>query len=328
MKKASFHYRPSNTLDVEERLEDAALLNAMKTAFGDGIGIIDPRNTPHENALVFGRPRHFETYRGPAVRRDYWNDRGFRAGISREFHVTDLEGAAAIVKDLHGRGKDAFLKGVELKTFTGKAPIGQDLHGVLGDMVWSFMDKPGSLMVQEFLPMRDERRFAIIDRVIVSVSPVAHHLTPLDRGRYLEAGRRVEDMHFANPGQRASRHDPAQAQAMRDFVEQVVKRSEFDHMILDVAMTDRGIEVIEYNPMVPGQFGVFAMDVQAIANASIALLPDDLAIEVLRRREASDPWSAVAPAEPEPETEAPDTAFALWQRDVEADLETPFLDGP
>lgn len=326
MKKASFHYRPSTTLDIEERLEDAALLNAMKTVFGDGMGIMDSRSRPEADALVFGRPRHFEKYFGPAVRTNYWNDPGFLAGIRREFHVTDLEGAGEILKDLHLRGKDVFLKGVELKSFTGVAPVGQDLHSTLGDMVWSFMDKPGSLMVQEYLPMWDERRFAIMDRTIVSVFPVANHLTPLDRGRFLEDGCRVEDMHFAKPGQRDHRYDPVQAQAMRDFVERVVERSNFDHMILDVAMTDRGIELIEFNPMIPGQFGIFAMDVQAIALASIALLPDGLAAEVLRRRDEHDPWPAkrLDVSDPAPAL----TAFSLWKDDPKAVDESPFLDGP
>lgn len=329
MKKTSFYYRPSNTIDIEERLEDACMLNAMKNFFGDGMGVIDPEATVPKDALVFGRPRHFETDFGPRVRTDYWNDPGFLAGIQRKFHVTDLGGAEGVCKELHAEGKDVFLKSVELKLLTEKLPVGQDLYKTLGDMVWSLIDKPNSIMVQEFTPMREERRFAIIDRRIVSCSPVANHLTPLDRADFLERGMSIEDMHFEFPGQKDARCDAKQSAGMRSFVETVLDQSDFDHMIMDVAVTESGYQVIEYNPMSPGRFGTFGMDVRKIAEASIGLLPEDLAIEVIRRRKENDPWPVVSPEDPE--NEKPATAFSQWMDSVEDDLEDlddePFFDG-
>jgi hypothetical protein len=161
-------------------------------------------------------------------------------------------------------------------------------------MVYSFIDRPDCLMVQEFVTMRNERRFFVIDGQVVTNSPVAIHLTPLDRDRLQQqTGHPVDELHFETPQSREPRHDPVLSSKMENFAAMVAEKSDMRHMIVDVAELEYGhIEVIEFNPCQPGGYGLYACDPYAIAAASRAFLPADLAAEVARRKAEDDPASA------------------------------------
>ncbi|MCW3782986.1 hypothetical protein [Defluviimonas salinarum] len=291
---AALYYRLTNTTDPEERLEDACLWKAMHDQYGDGITLLpDGARAPREG-MMFGRTRHFEPFAalaaGPNL--DYWRDPGFLAGISREFHLCDLEEAEERVRLLHESGRDAFVKACEQKLMTLRIPVGESFGAAIGDMVWSFIDKPDSLLVQEYVAMRNERRFVVIDRKIVTHSPVAWHLTPLSRAHAIEgAGLPIDDLHYDSPRVTTARFDPHLTRRMIAHVERVAAGMSRPHAIVDVAeLCDKRIETIEFNPCQPGMFGLYACDPRAIAEASQALLPDDLLREVERRRAEEDPF--------------------------------------
>ena len=290
---SALYYRLTDTQDPEERLEDACLWKAMHDTFGDGITLLPTTARPPESGVIFGRTKRFEDTRAFVGNQniDYGRDPGFQWGISRRFETCDLERAETLVDEIHQSGKDAFVKGVAQKLLTVKVSRGQSLHAALGDMIWSFIDRPKSLMVQEFVTMRNERRFVVIGGEIVTQSPVAFHLTPLDRGRLPEqTGQAVEDLHFEVPTSHTPVVNGPLSRKMESFVACVAEISEMENIIVDVAELEDGrIEVIEFNPCQPGMFGLFACDPYAIAQASRFFLPEDLGREVTRRQMEKDP---------------------------------------
>jgi len=266
---------------------------AMHDTFGDGITLIPSASRAPGEGVIFGRTKRFEDTRAFVGRRNlnYGRDPGFQWGISRRFETCDLARAEELVAELHDAGKDAFVKAVEQKLLTTKVSRGTALHDALGDMIWSFIDKPNALMVQEFVEMRNERRFVVIGGEIVTHSAVAFHLTPIDRSRLAaETGHAVEDLHFTTPTSRTPVLDWMLTRKMENFVATVAEKSAMENVIIDVAeLQDGSIEVIEFNPCQPGMFGLFACDPHAVAQASRHFLPEDLAREVDRRQAEKDP---------------------------------------
>ncbi|MBW3243401.1 ATP-grasp domain-containing protein [Epibacterium sp. DP7N7-1] len=290
---SALYYRLTDTQDPEERLEDACMWKAMHDTFGDGITLIPTASKAPADGVIFGRTKRFEDTRAFVGRQniDYSRDPGFDWGISRKFETCDLSRAKELVEEIHNAGNDAFVKAVEQKLMTKKVSRGTSLDEAIGDLIWSFIDIPRSLMVQEFVEMRNERRFVVIGGEIVTQSAVAFHLTPLDRSRLAaETGQAVEDLHFTTPTCKTPHLDAMLSRKMENFVATVAQKSEMDNAIIDVAeLTDGRIEVIEFNPCQPGMFGLFACDPHAIALASRHFLPEDLAHEVDRRKADKDP---------------------------------------
>ena len=275
-------YRLSDTSDPEERLEDAALWKAMHDHYGDGIRLLRDRETVPEGGLMFGRTRNAETeaaYAAPS-HCPYWEDPAFIRGISRDFHLADLEEAEALVAALHAAGKDAFLKAMRQKCMTTLVPRGQRIHEAIGDMVYSFIDRPTCLMVQEAVPMRMERRFVIMGRAIATQSAVAHHLTPLAREALHALGAPPEHWHFETPKSRVPFRDDAALEQMIDLASRTAREMRAEHMIIDVAMVGGRAELIEFNPCQPGHFGLYACDPNRIAAGSQAMMSDGLRQEI------------------------------------------------
>lgn len=278
------YYHLTGTIDPEERLEDACLSKAMHDTYGSGITILPPEATPPVGVTVFGRGRQrgFGTSRSGKAEMDYARDPGFLWGISRSFKVCGLQEAELEVARLHAAGKDAFVKAMQEKLMTERVPRGMSLHEAIGDMVYSFIESPDCLMVQEHVEMRNERRLVFVGGTLATHSPVAFHLTPLDRSRLVaETGRPAEELHFTDPESRTPVWNAELSRRMVRFAKEVAARSRLRTMTIDVAeLADGSLEVIEFNPGWPGTFGLFACDPYAIAAASSALLPTDLTGEV------------------------------------------------
>lgn len=267
-------YRLSDSTDPEERLEDAALWKAMHDHYGAAISLLRDREAVPDGGLMFGRTRHFEseTAYAAASRCPYWEDPAFLAGISRDFLLADLEAAEAGVAALHAAGKDAFLKAMRQKCLAQLVPRGQRVHEAIGDMVYSFIDMPVCLMVQEAVPMRMERRFVVMGREIVTHSAVAHHLTPLARAELHALGAPPEHWHFETPKSRLPFRDDAALERMVDLARRTAASMRGAHMIIDVAMVGDRPELIEFNPCQPGHFGLYACDPRRIAEGSAAMI--------------------------------------------------------
>lgn len=290
---APLYYRLSSTEDPEERLEDACLWKAMHDTYGDGITAIPSNCRAPKEGVLFGRSRHFESDHAFVGRHQtfYGRDPGFEWGASRRHEICDLPRAEALIAEIHAEGKDAFIKSTAMKLAADPVPRGESLSSVLGNRIWSFVDREDCLLVQDFVKMRHERRFVVIAGEIVTHSPVAFHLTPIDRARLFEdTGHPVSDLHFETPEFGTPLVDAALSRRMEAFVTEVVARSDMKDTVIDVAELEDGrIEVIEFNPVSPGGFGLFACDPYAIAEASAQLLPDDVINEAAWRWQEGEP---------------------------------------
>ncbi len=263
-----YSYRPSNTNDPEERLEDAALWKALHDLHGDNITIIDQKADPLPDTVFFGRVKKAESLLGVIsgvgiAQPQYWDDPAFLRSCGREFSVHDLEGAKAEVQRLQQSGKNAFVKSLRPKYFTSLIPDDESLSDVLGPMEFSFCDDGECLMVQEAIDMIYETRFLFVDGELVTSSPVAWHLTPIDR---LEFG----DL-FETPRSKELVFDRKSALAMMDLAKQVASEAETNTVCIDCAIDSHtgGPIVIEFNPLHYGNVGLYACDVRAIARSTL-----------------------------------------------------------
>ena len=259
------YYRLCETTDPEERVEDAAMWKALHDEFGDEISLVGNDDPVPEDGYLFGRGKRWSAEETKVVLPvpdylPYWTDPAFLRTCGRSFKVCDYEGAVAEVKRLHDEGKDAFVKAVESKLLTAKVPRGVSLDNALGDMIYSFLDMPASLMVQEFVDMAYERRFVCINREIITYSPVAAHLTPID-AIYGYA-------HFRRPSDRRPwTWDENLASRMYETADNLAKTMATPHAVIDLAVSNGAIIPIEFNPLRIGQFGLYVCNVREIARA-------------------------------------------------------------
>ncbi|MFX4300207.1 hypothetical protein [Pseudosulfitobacter pseudonitzschiae] len=281
----NIYYRLCNTDDPEERLEDAALYKALFDQFGAGLTLVNHDAPAPLDGLFLGRGRNNEFNHDNLMASsniEYWKDRGFLDHIARSFIVTDLEGARKEVARIHASGKDAFLKSTRQKHMVSPALRGQGIHEALGDWVWSFIDRPDCLMVQEHVEMSWERRFLVMNGKVMTHSPVAWHLTPMSRYACRdETGFDIDDLHYKTPGVREARFSPTGSARMLRFAQQVADTSDEPHLCIDLAIIgddlDRDpIEVIEFNPMQPGAVGLYACDPRAVARGVYEALDPEM----------------------------------------------------
>lgn len=278
-------YRLAETSDPEERLEDACMAKALHDALGPWLTILPSSTTSvelealelSETDLFFGRTRHFEARPGGSIAPRslrYWDDPAFLARCGRGFHNCNWEQAKERVKAIHAEGKDAFVKSMRHKEWVGRVPQGETLITAAGDMVYSFVDHEHPiLMVQEAVEMRFEHRFAVVDRVPVAWSPVSIPLTPLDT-------EQARDKVCSTPT--SSRLEPNKdlIEEYRRFVTETAAALEVDTAIVDVCLIGDKPAIIELNPFGVGEFGLYAMDVRAIAQAIRAKLAPNLQPDV------------------------------------------------
>lgn len=266
-------YRLTDTADPEERLEDAAMWKALNDVLGNEVSLYDDSDRGERSApgsdpsalrpddILVGRSRRHEAWPTPELTASflpYWTDTGFLAAAGRFFELHDFEGAMRACESLHAAGKGAFLKSIRTKHWVQRVPLGDDPREVVGEMAYSFIDKPPCLMVQELVAMEYEMRFAVMDRSLVSSSPVAAWLTPLDT-------HRVHDHVARTPGSKELEHSPEIVAALTDFATRTAASLESPDCILDCCLVDGRPVAIELNALSIGAFGLYAMDVHALA---------------------------------------------------------------
>lgn len=250
---AELTYRLRDTDDPEERLEDAALYKALWDVSGGKL-----RATKEQDA-TFGSIGHRFQHTSSLP---YWTDPAFLSACGREFHVCTFEEVERIVASLHARGKDAFIKSGFDKFFIAKVRRGDDLRDVIGDMAYSFIDSPIPLMVQELVDFTFEHRFFVFDRKVVTFTPAAYTLTPLDHptpdlwGWRKQADRCPEPFGGFHLLFSLANHIAA------DMREPTAS--------FDIGMIGTLPAVVEFNPLRAGQIGLFACDVRALATAFYA----------------------------------------------------------
>lgn len=241
-------YRISNTLDAEERLEDAAMAKAFHDVFGAEI--------VSEGEADFGRDKMFGGIRKQVA---YWKDPAFIENAGRSFSVCTAEGARAEVERIHASGRDAFVKATDLKLFALPVPIGQSISDAIGDYIWSVIDRPPCVMVQEFCDVRWEMRFVSVGREVVTCSPIAWHITPISRLH--------QDYLFETPMTMSPSVQSDHSRDMSELAAKVARRCIEEDVIIDCAIIDGKPAVVEMNPLSVGNFGLYACDPFAIATA-------------------------------------------------------------
>ena len=243
-------FRLTGNTDPEERLEEAAMWKAMKDVHGDLICAVPPGVAAPSDWILFGRGR--DTGQEPvssALR--YWLDPAFVGNCGRRFDVVAFDELAAAVERLHADGHGAFLKSTRAKHWIARVSVGADLREVVGDMAYSFMDGGPEIMVQEECDIRFEYRCFVVDREIVTFTPIEHSLTPA-------GGRR--------------RFSEEIAESHMDLARSVASRIKARDAVIDVGLVNGKSAVVELNPMQIGQVGLYASSVRALANASVALV--------------------------------------------------------
>jgi hypothetical protein len=262
-----FTYRLYNTMDPEERLEEAVMWKALHDVHGDNIEALMPDADPIPGTVFLGRAKKFEILGkevdGIGMRPvRYWKDPAFLENCGRQFTTCDLKGAEEEVDRLHSEGKDAFVKAMRDKFYASKVPMGTSLAHHLEDLVYSFIDMGECLMVQEAVPMEFEQRFLFVEGELITSSPVQWSLTP---------AARLEPNHlFRFPNSKTSEHRPDLD--LSDFAKEVAQATDHPVVGIDCAINaDTGKPlVIEFNPLQVGQMGLYACDPWAIAEATKA----------------------------------------------------------
>ena len=115
-------------------------------------------------------------------------------------------------------------------------------------------------MVQEFIPMKYEHRFVVIDRRVITSSPVAWHLTPLN------VENRTEN--YETPKSTSPNFFVSHNEEQHELAQVIAEEMATPHAIIDIAMHGDQPVAIEFNPCVIGAFGLYACDPYAIAKAS------------------------------------------------------------
>ncbi len=245
-------YRVSHTLDPEERLEDAAMAKAMHDALGCEI--------VSEGEAEFGRDRWFSGK--PRQNIAYWRDAAFLQNAGRPVQLCDWGDAEKAVKALHAEGRDAFVKSTALKLFALPVPVGTSLGDALGALAYSVCDAPPCILVQPFCEVRWEARFVSVGRAVVASSPIAAHLTPISRLATCAM--------FETPRDKAQHVKPAVRISLTALARKVAAECQAENVVIDCALIDGEPGVVEFNPFSVGNFGLYACDPHAIAQAFAA----------------------------------------------------------
>ena len=248
-------YRISQTVDPEERLEDAAMAKAMHDAFCGRLEIVS------EGEADFGRDRWFSGDRKGGIA--YWRDQAFLDSAARDVRLMTPDEANKAVGAYHAAGRGAFVKATNLKLFAIPVPVGTGFYDAVGDYIYSVIDRGPCIMVQPLCIMKWEMRFVSVGRKIVTESPVAWHLTPISR---LDPW-----MLFETPRSITPSAEHGVLNKLCHLARSVAAACEPENVIIDCAMIDGHPGVIEFNPFSIGNFGLYACDPRKIAEAVAAI---------------------------------------------------------
>lgn len=243
-------FRLTDNADPEERLEEAALWKAMHDEYGDDIATLPDDAT---DGVCFGRMgREIRNHVSDSL--PYWNDPAFLRHAERRFLVVSYDGLRDAVSSLHADGLGAFVKSTRSKHAIFRVPLETALDEAMGSLAYSFMDGGPDLMVQQLVEPSYEHRFFCIGRQIVTESPINPRLTPID---------------FP-----LSSHPPVIVSALRAVAASIATDMRIPHASIDCALIDGKPGVVELNPMILGNLGLYACDVRALAHASRKLLSE------------------------------------------------------
>lgn len=260
-----FFYRLTETDDPEERLEDAALFKALHDVYGEALVVTKAmREHLPEGAIIYGRENRFSRGNTPDI--PYWNNAAFLEASKRYFRLCDWDEAKEAVAELHSSGREAFIKYTKAKAWIGRVPVGSSLMDVAEEMAYSFIDMGPCLMVQETVKMQFEHRFFVVDGEIVTSSPNAAHLTPLDY---------PQKHPFMTPQDKTPwRNGIHQYDSWEIFdlmevgAAELADQKDFRNSVIDMAIVpDRGAVCVEVNPLAVGGVGLFACNVRWLASA-------------------------------------------------------------
>lgn len=270
-------FRLTNNTDPEERLEEAALYKAFYDFYGDDIYVFDDATEDGPDLPTFGRSHRLplKPSRNPVSSTlNYWFDPAFKKHAQRDFWICDWNEAELKVKELQNQGLETFIKSTRSKHFIQRIPAyGTIFIESMGDMAYSFIDGGPHLIVQEAIPMKYEHRFFVIDRQIVTDSPVQMRLTPIDYP--LCYGSVSKTPNSTN----LEINSNAYNELLR-VAKDVASTMEYPHASVDCAITTSSVGkfeigcLIEMNPMCLGQLGLYACNVRALAEASAKLLDE------------------------------------------------------
>lgn len=252
-----FTFRLTENLDPEERLEEAALWKAMHDVYGAKIEAVT------EGDADYGRGRRLNPFSGQCERSAelaYWNDPAFLKHTGRRFWVGQWEEAEAQVQALHADGLGAFIKSTRAKDWITRVPVGQSLSDAADAMAYSYIDGGPAIMVQELATVRYEHRFFVIERRVVTSSPNAAHLTPLDYPQTFD----FETPHDHRPSLFAARG------FLLGVADDIARNMATPDAVIDCALINGEPACVEINPMIVGGVGLFACDVRALASAIYA----------------------------------------------------------
>lgn len=245
-------YKISNSLDPEVRLEDACMFKALYDASDGNIKAIDKGEGDFGNN---GNPFHHK------VSLKYWEDPAFLENCNRKFTIVPYEQVDEEVDKLHRQGYDAFVKSGIDKYCVQKVLKGEKFSDLIGPLVYSFIDSPVPLMVQEMVDFKFEHRFFVIDREIITYSPVAYHLTPLDYHKIT-----CWDKAYEYPTDKNYKLY-YNAYCMEQLCKKVAENMLTEDVCIDIGMIGNKPSVIELNPLVAGKVGLYACDVRKLGKA-------------------------------------------------------------
>ena len=261
------------SVDPEERLENAILWKTLSDRVGSKIRAYDDvSKVPGCVTHIFGRAGHRSDlfreglrYPGPQEKTlPYWTMPGFLELAGRSITLCDLDQADLEVRRLHLEGKDAFVKATRDKYLTKHVPVGTSLWQALDAMVYSFIDEDACLLVQEYVAMTYEYRLFVVDGQVVTGAGCIPWKTPLDNTALYDSVMIEQrgDTKVGGPAMSNLRLDQYLA-----FASEAVDQLGGGSFVLDLAMINGEVGIVELNPMRLGQVGLYASKVPVLVDA-------------------------------------------------------------
>jgi glutathione synthase/RimK-type ligase-like ATP-grasp enzyme len=175
------------------------------------------------------------------------------------------------IKSLQEKDLDVIVKSIiSQKHFLCQIGRNESPYELIGDMAYSFIDRDECLLIQEYKPMTYERRFFVVNREVVTHSPVANHLTPLD----LISDDDVINQHYYSPNNQDYYYDNKTTEQFLEVAQDITQKMDDPHATFDLSLTKEGVTIIEFNPLKIGMIGLFAMDPRKIAESSKDVIND------------------------------------------------------
>lgn len=262
--------------DPDERLENALLYRALRRRLGRRMpGYAREADIPGSVRAVFGRASPLRLVSGreqcplayphPRIHTlPYWEDPAFLAAAGRRIGLFDLPAAAREVAAMHARSEAAFVKATRPKFFARLIEPGTSLIAALDSLSYSLCDASDCLLVQEAVQFEHEYRVFVVAGLAVTGAGCVEALSPAEnRNRFDTAMETTRGSEIVSA-------QPDLAAAYRAFAERFAAGRSDLTCTLDLATVDGRIRVIEMNPLQLGRVGLFACDVQALADAVLA----------------------------------------------------------